>query len=167
MVSEPTKTVQLFMALYSDCIELTLVYYYGFYLRFLHGLLLSICCCLLTKNSDMLNKNTLGAKNCEANQKQQLNGYTCNQNVWYLVKAKNYTKYRYVTYWYWKCCMHLPLFKNANKNIYDLIIQLQSFKGYFHNLIWLACHLATFFVSSLLNIKGGQVTKPIISFNWL
>ena len=29
---------------------------------FLHGLLLSICCCLLTKSSDMLNKNTLGAK---------------------------------------------------------------------------------------------------------
>ena len=26
-------------------------------------------------------------------------------------------------------------FKNANKNIYDFIIQLQSFKGYSHNLI--------------------------------
>ena len=25
--------------------------------------------------------NTLVAKNCEANQKQQLNGYTCDQNV--------------------------------------------------------------------------------------
>ena len=37
----------------------------------------------------MLNKNTLGAKICKANQKQQLNGYTCDQNVWYLAKAKN------------------------------------------------------------------------------
>ena len=35
----------------------------------------------VTKSTDMLNKNTLGAKNCEANQKQQLNGYTCDQNV--------------------------------------------------------------------------------------
>ena len=45
----------------------------------------------------MLNKNTLGAKNREANQKQQLNGYTCDQNVWYLAKAKNYTEYTWVT----------------------------------------------------------------------
>ena len=35
----------------------------------------------VTKSSDMLNKNTLGTKNCEANEKQQLNGYTCDQNV--------------------------------------------------------------------------------------
>ena len=35
----------------------------------------------VTKSSDMLNKNTLGTKNCEANQKQQLNSYTCDQNV--------------------------------------------------------------------------------------
>ena len=51
--------------------------------RVLLGLLLSIYCCLVTKSSDMLNKNTLGAKSCKANQKQQLNGYsiTRDQNV--------------------------------------------------------------------------------------
>ena len=80
MVSEPTKTVQLFMAVYSDCIELTLVYIWfllkvSTWLASVHLLLFAY------KNSDMLNKNTLGAKNCEANQKQQLNGYTCKQNV--------------------------------------------------------------------------------------
>ena len=32
---------------------------------------------LFTKNSDMLNKNTYGAKKGEANQKQQLSDYTC------------------------------------------------------------------------------------------
>ena len=48
---------------------------------FLYGLLLSICCCLVTKSSDMLNKKPWVQKNCEANQKQQLNDYTCDQNV--------------------------------------------------------------------------------------
>jgi len=32
--------------------------------------------------------------NCKANQKQKLNGYICNQNVWYLAKPKNYTEYK-------------------------------------------------------------------------
>ena len=32
---------------------------------------------LFTKSSDMLNKNTYGAKKGEANQKQQLSDYTC------------------------------------------------------------------------------------------
>ena len=31
----------------------------------------------LTKSSDMLNKNTLGVKKGEANQKQQLSDYSC------------------------------------------------------------------------------------------
>ena len=31
----------------------------------------------MTKNSDMLNKNTYGAKKGEANQNQQLSDYTC------------------------------------------------------------------------------------------
>ena len=31
----------------------------------------------MTKSSDMLNKNTSGAKKGEANQKQQLSDYTC------------------------------------------------------------------------------------------
>ena len=38
--------------------------------------------CLLTKSNDILNKNTLGAKKCKTNQKQQLNNnFTCNQKV--------------------------------------------------------------------------------------
>ena len=49
----------------------------------------------------MLNKNTLGAKNCVANQKQELNGYACNQIVWYLAKAKNYTEYKIDNLLYW------------------------------------------------------------------
>ena len=53
------------------------------------------------KSSGILNKNTLGAKNCVANQKQQLNGYTCDQNVWYLAKAKNYTEYKIGNLLYW------------------------------------------------------------------
>ena len=49
----------------------------------------------------MLNKNTLGAKICEANQKQQLNGYACDQNVWYLAKAKNCAEYKISNLLYW------------------------------------------------------------------
>ena len=83
----------------------------------------------------------LGCKKLRGQSEAAIKWLYMQPNVWYLAKAKNYTKYRYVTYWYWKCCMHLPLFKNVNKNIYDLIIQLQSFKGYSHNLIWLALSL--------------------------
>ena len=42
-----------------------------------------------------------GCKKCEANQKQQLNGYTRDQNVWYLAKAKNYTEYKIGNLLYW------------------------------------------------------------------
>ena len=49
----------------------------------------------------MLNKNTLVQKYCEADQKQLLNGYKCDQNVWYLAKAKNYTEYKIGNLLYW------------------------------------------------------------------
>ena len=88
----------------------------------------------------MLNKNTLGAKNYETNQKQQLDGYR------YLAKAKNYTEYKIDNLLYWKCCMVIYcMFKYANKKLYNLIIQLQSFKGYSHKYDRL-CHLATFYI---------------------
>ena len=40
-------------------------------------------------------------KNSDANQKQQLNGYTCDQNMQYLAKAKNYTEYKIGNLLYW------------------------------------------------------------------
>ena len=48
----------------------------------------------------MLNKNTLGAKNCEANEKQQLNGYTMHATKMYDIWLRpRTTEYTWVTYY--------------------------------------------------------------------
>ena len=42
----------------------------------------------------------LGCKKLRAQSEAAIiNGYTCDQNVWYLAKAKNYTEYTWVTYY--------------------------------------------------------------------
>ena len=69
--------------------------------------------------STMLNKNTLGVKKCEANQKQK-NTHVRPKT---LISAE---------------VKKLPI-----KNLYNYLNDMQQFIAYFHNYDWL-CHMATY-----------------------